>query len=226
MTDVPPEETCPDCLKPPALCVCAGIEPIANHVEIVILQHPQEQDRDLGTARLALRHFRNSRLAIGLSWPNLTKLVGRNADPKHWGVLYLGPVQLPAKSQAREISVLDRKGEPLPEQDQALAGLDGVILLDGSWSQAKALWWRNAWMLKARRIVLNTGKPSRYGRLRKEPRRDSVSTLEAAAFIMARLEHRPEIETQMLASFDAMLRKYREARLAKPAAKGTASGED
>jgi len=33
---------------------------------------------------------------------------------------------------------------------------------------------------------------------------------------MARLEHRPELETQMLASFDAMLRRYREARLVKP----------
>jgi DTW domain-containing protein YfiP len=211
MTDAGPEATCPDCLKPRALCVCAGIEPMANRIEIVILQHPQEQDRELGTARLALRHFQNSRLAIGLSWPNLSKLVGRPVEPRRWAVLYLGSARPPAET--RPMTVLDRKGEALPEQDQALAELEGVILLDGTWSQAKALWWRNAWMVKARRLVLDTGKPSRYGRLRTEPRRDSVSTLEAAAFAMARLEGRPEIETRMLASFDAMLRKYREARL-------------
>jgi len=43
---------CPRCLKPQALCVCAGIAPIDNKVSLLILQHPQEQDRELGTARL------------------------------------------------------------------------------------------------------------------------------------------------------------------------------
>ena len=215
-TAAPEDTSCPDCLKPQALCVCAGIEPVANRIELLILQHPQEQDRELGTARLAVRHFQKARLVVGLSWPNLAKLVGRPADPKRWGVLYLGPAKLSPEAQARGIAVLDRKGAALADQDQALAELDGIILLDGSWSQAKALWWRNAWMLKARRLVLDTGKPSRYGRLRKEPRRDSVSTLEAAAFALARLEHKPEIETKLLASFEAMLRKYREARVRKP----------
>ena len=214
MTD---ETSCAECLKPAALCVCAGIEPMQHRIEIVILQHPQEQDRELGTARLALKHFRHGRLSVGLSWPNLAKLLGHPAEPRKWGVLYLGPARLSDDAQARGIAVLDRKSENLPDQDQALAELDGIILLDGSWSQAKALWWRNPWMLKLRRLVLDTGKPSRYGRLRKEPRRDSVSTLEALGFAMARLEHRPEIETRLLASFDAMLRRYREARMAKPA---------
>ncbi|HVJ52097.1 MAG TPA: tRNA-uridine aminocarboxypropyltransferase [Aliidongia sp.] len=205
-------EICPDCQKPSALCVCAGIEPFANKVELVILQHPQEQDRELGTARLAIRHFRTARLAIGLSWPNLAKLVGRPVQPQRWGVLYLGPAHLSAEATEREILVLDRKGVPLPEQDRILGELEGVILLDGSWSQAKALWWRNPWLLKTRRIVLNPRRPSRYGRLRKEPRRDSVSTLEAAAMILARLEGKPEIEARMVASFERMLDRYRETQ--------------
>jgi DTW domain-containing protein YfiP len=213
MNEIPPDLPCPDCLKPRALCVCAGIEPCDNRVELVVLQHPQEQDRELGTARLALRHFRKSRLVVGLSWPSLTRLLGRPAEPKRWGVLYLGPARL--GDAPPPIAVLDRRGEPLPDPAPALAELEGIILLDGSWSQAKALWWRNAWLLKTRRLVLNTGRPSRYGRLRKEPRPDSVSTLEAAAFVMARLERRPEIETRLLASFDAMLRIYREQRMAK-----------
>jgi DTW domain-containing protein YfiP len=216
MSDLTPEDDCPDCRKPPTLCVCAGIEPFANRIEIVILQHPQEQDRELGTARLALRHFVKARLAVGLSWPNLARLVGRPAEARRWGVLYLGPARL--DGAVRPITMLDRKGQILPSQDEALAELEGIILLDGSWSQAKALWWRNAWMLKARRIVLNTGTPSRYGRLRQEPRGDSVSTLEALAFAMARLEQTPEIETRLLASFEALLRRYREVRLARPAA--------
>jgi DTW domain-containing protein YfiP len=205
-------EKCIDCLKPLSLCVCAGIEAFANRVELVIIQHPQEQDRELGTARLALRHFARARLVIGLSWSNLSKLIGRPAEPARWGVLYLGS----AKSEMPGLAVLDRQGAALADPAPVLAALEGVILLDGSWSQAKALWWRNAWMLKCRRIVLETGRPSRYGRLRREPRPDSVSTLEAAAFVLSRLEARPELEVRMMASFDAMLRKYREARLGKP----------
>ena len=42
---------CPRCLKPLPLCVCDEIQPIANRTALLILQHPQEQDRLLGTAR-------------------------------------------------------------------------------------------------------------------------------------------------------------------------------
>jgi hypothetical protein len=36
---------CPLCQKPLHLCVCDGVTPIENRVELLILQHPQEQDR-------------------------------------------------------------------------------------------------------------------------------------------------------------------------------------
>ena len=101
----------------------------------------------------------------------------------------------------RDIVVTTGKGDALPDQDRALADIDGVILLDGTWSQAKAIWWRNAWMLKCRRVLLARSRPSRYGKLRKEPRRDGLSTLEAAAMLLSRLERRPEIEAALLRRF-------------------------
>ena len=70
----PEPEACPHCGKAASLCVCEGITPIENKVALLILQHPQEQDRDLGTARLAARHFTNATLKIGLSWPSLAKI--------------------------------------------------------------------------------------------------------------------------------------------------------
>ena len=150
---------------------------------------------------------------MGLSWPNLAKALGRPvADPKRWGVLYLGPATLPPEALDRDVVMLDRKGAMDPAQDAALAGLEGVILLDGTWSQAKALWWRNAWLLKLRRVVLNPKAPSRYGKLRKEPRRESVSTLEATAILMSRLEGRPDLQTRMIACFDTLLQRYRDSR--------------
>jgi DTW domain-containing protein YfiP len=88
--------------------------------------------------------------------------------------------------------------------------IEGIVLLDGTWSQAKALWWRNAWMLKCRRVVLGPRRPSRYGRLRREPRRDGLSTIEAAGMLLSRLERRPEIEQKLTASFERMLDRVRE----------------
>ena len=72
-------------------------------------------------------------------------------------------------------------------------------MLDGTWSQAKALWWRNPWVLKCKRVVLGPKRPSRYGAMRREPRSDGLSTLEAAALLLARLEGKPEIATSLTA---------------------------
>jgi DTW domain-containing protein len=204
---------CPRCRKPPVLCVCDGITPIDNKIMLMILQHPQEQDRDLGTARLTVLHFKHALLKIGLSWPSLTKILGRAADPHRWAVVYLGSLKAASLAPEREIVVVNRKGNAVEHQDAALREIEGIILLDGTWSQAKALWWRNAWMLKCKRVVLAPKRPSRYGALRREPRSDGLSTLEAAALLLARLEGRPEIEAALTASFERLLTRYRETRM-------------
>jgi DTW domain-containing protein YfiP len=203
------EALCVRCYKPPALCVCATIEPIANRVALLILQHPQEQDTSLGTARLTALHFRKAVFKIGLSWPSLTKALGRQADPARWAILYLGSAQAAGLAPGREIIAVDGKGKALPDQDSALAEIEGIVLLDGTWSQAKTLWWRNPWVLKGKRIVLGPSRPSRYGKLRREPRAEGLSTLEAAALLLSRLEGRPDIETTLHASFDRLLTAYR-----------------
>jgi len=202
---------CPRCHKPAALCVCDAVVPIDNRVSLVILQHPQEQDRLLGTARLTGLHFRDAVVKVGLSWPSLTKILGRPVDPQRWAILYLGSAKAADLVPGREVVALDRKGEPERHQDALLEDIEGVVLLDGNWSQAKALWWRNPWMLKCQRVILGPRRPSRYGALRREPRRDGLSTIEAAALLMSRLERRPEIETALLAGFERVLTRYRAA---------------
>ena len=214
---------CPRCLKPTFLCVCENVTPVDNRVALLVLQHPQEQDRLLGTARLATLQLTNSVFRIGLSWPSLSKALGKEAAPAQWAVLHLGSAKSGDLPDDREIVVLDGKGAVLPDQNKALAGIRGIIVLDGTWSQAKTLWWRNAWVLKARRLVLNPRQPSLYGKLRREPRREGLSTLEAAALALSRLERRPEIETSLRSSFMRMLQQYRSA-LASGALRGVPGG--
>jgi DTW domain-containing protein len=146
---------CPRCLKPLPLCICDSITPIDSRVSLLILQHPQEQDRALGTARLAALHFKDAVLKIGLSWPSLSKALGRQvSDPSRWAVLYLGSAKVADLDTDRDIVAINRKGEIEDNQRAILKDIEGIVLLDGTWSQAKALWWRNDWMLKCQRVIL------------------------------------------------------------------------
>jgi len=209
-----PDASCPRCHKTAPLCVCSDITPLKNRIGLLILQHPQEQDVDLGTAYLTAAHFTDAVVRVGLSWPSLAKALGRPADPKKWGVLYLGSIKpgdlaKDQKHKDQEVIAVTRKGAAHPDQRGQLASLEGIILLDGTWNQAKALWWRNAWLLKATRIVLAPKQLSRYGRLRREARREAISTLEATAILLSALEGRPEIATVLHASFARLLERYR-----------------
>jgi DTW domain-containing protein len=212
-----PVADCPHCGKPMPLCICDSVTPIENRIAILILQHPQEQDRALGTARLTARHFKDAVIKIGLSWPSLSKAVGRTVhDPSRWAVLYLGSAKVSEFDTDAEIVAINRKGEMEEGQRTILKDIEGIVLLDGTWSQAKALWWRNAWMLKCQRVILGPRQPSRYGHLRQEPRRDGLSTIEAAGLVLGALEKRPDIAATLNASFERMLARYRQVQRAMP----------
>jgi hypothetical protein len=183
--------------------------PVDNKVAVLILQHPQEQDRVLGTAKLICATLANARLTIGLSWRNLGHALGAPAEPKDWGVLYLGSAH--AAQEKGPLVALDRKGEPLADQGAARAGLKGIVALDGNWAQAKALWWRNAWLTKLRRFVVVPDGPSLYGHLRREARPDAVSTLEAVATALSVLEGDGAVREALLAPFRELLAKARTA---------------
>jgi len=183
---------------------------VDNKVSVLILQHPQEQDRVLGTARLIAGTLANARLAIGLSWRNLSHALDAPAEPRNWGELYLGSA--PAQAlKGGPLIALDRKGQPLADQQAARDGLQGLVALDGNWAQAKALWWRNAWLTRLRRFVVVSDGPSLYGDLRREARADAVSTLEAVALALSVLEGDATVRERLLAPFRALLAKARTA---------------
>jgi tRNA-uridine aminocarboxypropyltransferase len=190
----------------------ANAEPIDNRLFVLILQHPQEKKEALATAALTRALLSHAELVVGLSWPNLSRSLGRSVDPKRWAVLYLGSEHPAALGQAREVIALDRHGEPAADQEAMLRGIDGVVALDGTWKEAKTLWWRNPWLLKLRRLVLNPHRKSRYGRVRREPRREALSTLEAVALLLKYLDGGPEIEAVLLGALDRLIAEARSTR--------------
>ena len=218
-------ERCSTCLKPESLCLCREIQALATQTHVLILQHPQEPNENLGTARLAHLALSNSTLKIGLSWPNLNKALGREVQASKWAVLYLGsgikkdPTQkdqTPSKANSKPTSTtaagslqfISRQGTPAPRPES----IEGVVILDGTWSQAKALWWRNAWLLKLKRAVLLPQRKSLYRHLRKEPRPECLSTIESISETLTALGEPATVSQALDKLFQTLLEKYQAGR--------------
>jgi DTW domain-containing protein YfiP len=169
------------------------IAPLKTKLHVLILQHPQEPDKELGSARIANLALENSTLKVGLSWPNLSRALGRPAIHGNWGVLYLGG-----------------KSESSNSLTGGLPGvqLDGIVVLDGTWAQAKTMWWRNPWLLKLKRLILKPSRRSLYGRLRKEPRHECLSTIESVAEALQTLGEDVSVSDALRNHFAELLRKY------------------
>lgn len=178
-------EPCKQCGKAAAICVCDRAPKLSAPVDVLILQHPQEQDVLLGTVPLLLASLADAQKAVGLSWGSLAHALDRDeADPSEWVVLYPSSMkrELTEAEKKSPFLLLDRNARPLEPKR-----VKGIVALDGTWSQAKALWWRNPWLLKLGRALVHPKEPSIYGRMRKEPRKEYVSTLEAVALVLDHL---------------------------------------
>jgi DTW domain-containing protein YfiP len=126
-------------------------------------------------------------------------------DPKRWAVLFVGTQKNSAELETNlPFQIVEKNGKPVP-----LKGIEGIVLLDGNWKQSKTLWWRNAWLLKLNRVLLNPDLPSLYGNLRKEPRKNCLSTLEAAAESLVALGEKGEIAEALRGHFSRFLDKVR-----------------
>ena len=99
---------------------------VDNKVAVLILQHPQEQDRVLGTAGLLASMLGNATLSVGLSWRNLGHALGEPAEAKNWGVLYLGSAQRRAPAKGRPADRARPQGRSRsPTRRSARRGLEG-----------------------------------------------------------------------------------------------------
>jgi DTW domain-containing protein YfiP len=169
---------------------------------VLILQHPQEQDALLGSAQIVEASLPKARIVVGLSWRNLAHALGEpEVDVHRWAVLF-------PDSESSRAPLTTRRGAVLDPTD-----LEGIVVLDGTWSKAKTLWWRNPWLNKLNRMSLKPGQPSIYGRMRAEPRREFVSTLESVAAALTLCGEAPEIEAGLLRVFRTLVQRVRDAHL-------------
>ncbi len=200
-------QSCDTCHRPTVACVCDRVVTYPTARRVLILQHPQEQDAVLGSAQLLVASLPKAKLVVGLSWRNFAHALGEEGvDPKKWAVLF-------PDREADGDQVVTPKGDAIEPNE-----LEGIVVLDGTWSKAKTLWWRNPWLLKLKRLTIKPSEPSIYGRLRAEPKREYVSTLESVAAALTLCGESPEIEAGLKRVFRTLVQRVRDANLIpKPA---------
>jgi DTW domain-containing protein YfiP len=167
----------------------------ANRIRVIILQHPQEQFKISNSAALAHLMLRNSTLLTGLSWKSFKAIAGESEQPSQWGILHLKG----GSNGAKPVEIFERNGNSMENSFQ----LRGIIAIDGSWKQAKALWWRNSWMLKLHRIALNPDFQS----IRNQTKEEGLSTIEAIAFTLKNLGEKPVIADSLVYQYRKLIEK-------------------
>jgi DTW domain-containing protein YfiP len=183
-TDPAPRELCLRCLRPRRACWCPHLRPVVSATRTCILQHVRERKTAIGTARMAHLSLPNSELHLGVSFRDHPRIRALAAEE---GTALL----FPGEGAVDPASVRSRPPKT-------------VILVDGTWQQARKLLKENPFLLALPRIGLSPERPSNY-RIRAEPSPECVSTIEAAVFLLGALEGAPERFAPILEAFDRMV---------------------
>lgn len=196
-----PRAMCWRCHRPASVCYCAALPRLTTATRVLILQHPRERNVPIGTARMASLCLAGSELHVGVRWdssPALARALGDPARPPI--LLYPGP-------GARDIL-----REPPP-------GPVTLVVVDGTWSQAKTVVRDNAVLRALPRYAFAAPEPSQY-RIRKEPAAEYCSTIEALMHVLGVLEGEPEAFRALLAPFRAMVDAQVVAQAERPQPRG------
>ncbi len=185
LAEAPRRIRCHACFKPIAHCLCELIEPVENRTHVTVLQHPRERFHAIGTARIVQLGLERARIVLPRDCFTRSLEQRFELEPDT-GVLFPAP-------GARLLEELEPHERPA-----------ALVVLDGTWSQARNLHRANAWLHDRPHFALRPLAPTRY-RIRKAPRPEYVSTLEAVVRALEVLEPETRGLEGLLGVFDTMI---------------------
>src|SRR5262245_49621410 len=178
-----PRVRCLRCHRPVAACYCGHLRPIATATRVVFLQHARERRVAIGTGRMAHLALPNSELHVGLRFDEDTRVAALFSARS--AVLFPG-------REAVEPETL--RGDP-PQT---------LVVIDGTWIEARKLLARNPALAALPRIGLVPAEPGRY-RIRRAPAAHCLSTIEAVVETLGRLEGDRRRFHPMLRAFEHLV---------------------
>ncbi|WP_220753332.1 MULTISPECIES: tRNA-uridine aminocarboxypropyltransferase [Shewanella] len=176
---------CDDCGYPKTTCICDSVSPMSIKTGVIVLQHPSE-----------VEHAKNTVKLLCLTLPATKVVVGETADDFAELQVYLQqagkPVYLVYPSETSQSAADSEASEECI-----------ILLIDGTWRKAFKMLQLNPWLLELPALHIEFEGVSQY-RIRKAKRSDSLSTLEATAYMLQAISPSLDI-APMFAPFDAMV---------------------
>jgi DTW domain-containing protein YfiP len=184
---IPTRPSCDRCARPLPVCFCAHLQVLSTRTRVMLLQHPRESRKAIGTARMAHLSLPNSVLRVGTDFSADPVVNAALAESSPTYVLFPG-------AQAVDVATLPC--------DRAIT----LLMVDGTWWQARKLLKLNPAVAALPRVAFTPSRPSQY-RIRRQPAEFCVSTIEALAEVLNVLEPSDQSFTRILAPFHAMVAK-------------------
>ena len=182
-----PRALCLTCQRPVKACICQWVRPVANRVELLLLQHPLEQDHAKGTASL-----------LQLSLQHCRVWVGETFDAQ-------ALAQALATTEAGSTWLLYIEDRPhISAGLMAAPPCRRLVVLDATWRKSRKMLLLNPLLQSLPRLALPDPPPSRYS-VRKAHKSHQLSTLEASVLGLQQLEGPSPAYADLLAGFDGFV---------------------
>ncbi len=191
---------CPKCLQPHFSCYCQLLKPFDPNILFVILIHPIEVARRIATGRMAHLCLKNSRLIVGHDFTQ-NESVNQILDDSslHSVMLYPG-----IQSENLSLMTEEEKGKLTPPQKKL-----AIFVIDGTWNTARKTVYHSQNLKKIPRICFTPSKPSNF-RIRKQPRAECYSTIEAIHQTIDLLSPNNKEHNHLLFVFEKMVTRQLE----------------
>ncbi|XP_062984678.1 tRNA-uridine aminocarboxypropyltransferase 2 [Elgaria multicarinata webbii] len=182
---------CGRCGRPQKVCLCPflPIHPLKVSTCLYIIQHPAEESRVLRTVPL---------LAACLPEDKCKVLIGRRFSEDRY------PDLASVCRNSKTLILYPGAGAAnLEEEDLSSSDPYAIIIIDGTWSQAKDIFFKNSLFRIPKQVQLRTSLSSQYV-IRTQPTNACLSTLECAAIALAIMEKNDGIKETVLRPLQAL----------------------
>ena len=160
---------CWRCRRPRNCCYCSLVQPFESEPRFIILSQPREAKHRLGTGRMAHLCLANSSLFEGVDFSGDRRMNREINDPANC------PLLLYLSSSSINLSRLPwSERQALFPRNRRLV----VFVVDGTWKSARKMIRLSENLARLPIICFDPPTPSVY-RIRREPRAECYSTIEA-----------------------------------------------
>ncbi|MCE2593252.1 DTW domain-containing protein [Motilimonas cestriensis] len=171
---------CTRCKKAQVACICHMITEIDNQYKLIILQHPSEANKAIGTARILSLSLKRCEIICSETLPA--------------GLIEAAPTYLLYPSEQNTTQAGDTC---IPADSQ-------FVLLDGSWKKAYRLLQTNPSLQSLPCVAIDVKQQTQY-KIRKSSKQQGVSSVEAGYYLLSQLEGNEAKYQPLLEVFQGMI---------------------